>query len=111
MPCPGGRRGRWMKLMGFSRPCAISSASERCAELERACRLTGSLHFPARKTNAVGHVAVTLRSWGPRHAASFVVQAAPLVGAAPHFERFLKGIVNCHDGLDQNRPAQRSTRG
>src|SRR4029453_10241339 len=97
MPYPGGRRVRWMTLKGFLRPCAISSASERCAELGRSYPSDGE---PASSP----HAELTQR------ATSFVVQTIPLVGGALHVQRFPEGIVNYDDRLDESSPTQRNTR-
>src|SRR5215470_10913650 len=49
-----------MILKGYFHPCAISSTCERCTELGRHGRLTGSLHFPAREAKC------QLRHMSPR---------------------------------------------
>src|SRR5262245_46900012 len=118
MPYPDGRRARSMTLKGLSRPCAISSASERCAELGRSGRLTGSLHMSphAELTQSVTSPApVTTRlfaasSWRAQRATSFVVQTTPLVGSASHFQCFLESVLNSDDRLDESPPPQRDMR-
>src|SRR5262245_13017534 len=86
-----------MTLKGFLRPCAISSASERCAELGRSGPSDGE---PASSP----HAELTQR------ATSFVVQTTPLVGGALHVQRLPEGIVKCDDGFDEGSPTQRNMR-
>src|SRR5262245_5645176 len=96
-----------MTLKGFLRPCAISSASERCAELGRSYPSDGE---PASSPHAKLTQSVTLRSLRPKGTASFVAQAILLVGGALHVQRFPEGIANCDDHLDEGSPTQRNSR-
>jgi hypothetical protein len=81
------------------------------------CRLTGSLHFPARRANVVGYITwaatTSLFAASPsrqRRVASFVVETASVVGSPSHVHCLLKGFLNCDDRRDESSPTHRNAR-